>query len=133
MVSTVTGTGFFRVVSGCSGSLLQSKDTQPRLIGCYKMPAGMNGCLSLDVSPAMKRGFVQGEPHLLPGVSWDRLQCLGALEKIFFNDGVGVLERHLLKAKPEKEELKRDYWRKKCRSYHCKTFPFTPITLGNNC
>lgn len=49
----------------------------------------MNGCLSLDVSPAMKWGFVQGEPQLLPGVSWDRLQCLGVLEKIFFNDGVG--------------------------------------------
>ena len=45
-----------------------------RLIGESRLPLGVNGCLSLCVSPAMNWRFVQAVPSLLPIVSWDRLQ-----------------------------------------------------------
>merc|ERR1712035_207562 len=45
-----------------------------RLIDNSKLSIGVNGCLSLCVSPATVWRPVQGAPCLSPDVSWDRLQ-----------------------------------------------------------
>lgn len=52
-----------------------------RQVGGTKLPVGvtvsLNGCLSVCVNPVIDWRPVQGEPRLLPSVSWDQLQPLG--------------------------------------------------------
>lgn len=68
----------------CVGFLPQSKDCQMRSNAklIEGVNVGVNGCLSVCVSPAMDRRPVQDVLYLSPTVCWDRVQLHVTLNRI---------------------------------------------------